>query len=74
MLNWTRDHLAEKSGTAAVTIVGFEHSKTDPKISTLQKWKRALTAAGLLFIEDDGEHGPGIRQRDSEAKLRKRAQ
>jgi DNA-binding XRE family transcriptional regulator len=34
LLDWTRDDLADKSGVAAVTCIGFEHGKTDPKVST----------------------------------------
>jgi hypothetical protein len=34
---------------------------SDPKLSTLNKWYRALEGAGLEFIDDDAEHGPGVR-------------
>jgi transcriptional regulator with XRE-family HTH domain len=64
LLDWTRDDLAEKSGVAAVTSIGFEHGRTDPKVSTLYKWKRALEAAGVRFIDaDENGDGPGVRLR-----------
>ena len=33
---------------------------TDPKLSTLNKWYRALEGAGVEFIDDDAERGPGM--------------
>jgi len=61
LLDWTRDDLADKSGVAAVTAIGFEHGRTDPKVSTLYKWKRALEQAGVTFIEETETDGPGVR-------------
>ena len=63
LLDWTRDDLAQKSGVAAVTAIGFEHGRTDPKVSTLYKWKRALEQAGVQFIDLDDSGGPGVRIR-----------
>jgi len=53
LLRWTRDDLAEKSGVAPLTALGFELRRTDPKVSTVQKWRRALDAACCLFIDED---------------------
>jgi transcriptional regulator with XRE-family HTH domain len=53
--------LAAKSGTAAETVQGFESRGSDPKLSTLNKWYRALEAAGVEFIDEDAERGPGVR-------------
>ena len=47
LLGWSRDTLAVKSGTAAETVQGFESRGSDPKLSTLNKWYRALAAAGV---------------------------
>jgi hypothetical protein len=33
----------------------------DPKLSTLNKWYRALEGAGIEFIDEDGARGPGVR-------------
>jgi transcriptional regulator with XRE-family HTH domain len=61
LLDWTRDDLAKKSGVAAITAIGYELSRTDPKVSTVQKWQRALEAAGVQFIDADETGGPGLR-------------
>jgi transcriptional regulator with XRE-family HTH domain len=59
--------LAAKSGVSANTIKGFERGSSDPKLSTLHKWRRALEAAGVVFIDpgaksDDGGAGVRLRQ------------
>ena len=63
LLRWTRDDLAEKSGVAAITALGFELRRTDPKVSTVQKWRRALEVAGIQFIDEDAIGGVGVRLR-----------
>lgn len=73
LVGWTRDDLAAKSGVAAVTVKGFELLGADSKISTLNKMRRALEAAGVEFIDegarsDDG--GPGVRLRGRDSKRR----
>jgi transcriptional regulator with XRE-family HTH domain len=64
LLGWSRDVLAAQSGTAAETVQGFEARGSDPKLSTLNKWRRALEAAGVEFIDEGGKSdggGPGVR-------------
>jgi transcriptional regulator with XRE-family HTH domain len=63
LLRWTRDDLAAKSGVAAITALGFELRRTDPKVSTVQKWRRALEAAGVEFIDENAAGGIGVRLR-----------
>jgi transcriptional regulator with XRE-family HTH domain len=67
LLGWSRDELAAKSGTAAETVQGFESRGTDPKLSTLNKWRRALEIGGVVFIDPNpmggDELGPGVRLR-----------
>jgi transcriptional regulator with XRE-family HTH domain len=63
LLGWTRDDLAARSGVAAVTVKGFEHLGADSKISTLQKMRGALETAGIQFIDEDADGGPGVRFR-----------
>ena len=65
LIGWSRDILAKKSGTSAPTIQAFEAPGSDPKLSTLNKWYRALEGAGVEFIDEDedGERGPGVRLR-----------
>lgn len=63
LVGWSRDVLADKSGTAAETIQGFESRGSDPKLGTAQKWRRALEAAGVKFLDADDQDGPGVRLR-----------
>jgi transcriptional regulator with XRE-family HTH domain len=72
LLGWSRQDLANKSGTAAETVQGFESRGSDPKLSTLNKWHRALELAGVVFIDPNpmggDELGPGVRLRGAKAK------
>jgi len=68
LLDWSRAVLAEKSGTSAVSIEQFERGITDPKLRTAGKWRRALEKAGVVFIDQDNELGPGVRLRKREAE------
>jgi transcriptional regulator with XRE-family HTH domain len=63
--------LAKKSGVFSNTIRNFEHGVSDPKLSTLHKWRRALEAAGVEFIDPDAksdEGGAGVRLRVAKGK------
>jgi transcriptional regulator with XRE-family HTH domain len=68
LLNWSREDLAKHSGTAAETVQGFESRGSDPKLSTLNKWRRALELGGVVFIDPaiGEEHGPGVRLRGTQ--------
>lgn len=63
LVGWSREALAEKSGVPAITTKQFETGSTDPRLSTLLKWRQALEAAGVLFIDPDDEAGAGVRLR-----------
>jgi transcriptional regulator with XRE-family HTH domain len=62
-LDWSRETLADNSGTGAETIKNFELRGSDPKQGTIQKWRRALQAAGVMFLDEDDTAGPGVRLR-----------
>ena len=71
LVDWTREELTAKSGVSRNTGNGLERDGTDPKLSTLHKWRRAFEAAGIEFIDpgarfDDG--GPGVRLRGAKGK------
>ena len=68
LVGWSRDRLAEKSGVAAETIKRFEIKGSDPRLGTVNKWRRALEAAGVQFIDEDADGGPGIRLRGTKGK------
>jgi transcriptional regulator with XRE-family HTH domain len=61
--------LAAKSGVFANTIKSFESGVSDPKLSTLHNWRRALEAVGAMFIDPDDQNGPGVRLRGATAGL-----
>lgn len=56
--------LCEKSGVSIKTLSDFEAGKTKPYATTLEKLRAALEAAGVVFIESNGQ-GPGVRLRGS---------
>ena len=59
--------VGHKSGSAAVTIKGFELLGADSKISTVQKLRGALESAGVQFIDADDDGGPAVRLRADKA-------
>jgi hypothetical protein len=62
LLDWSRDQLAEKTGVAKRTLVRFEASDGEARPSTIAAIRAALEAAGVIFIDQNGE-GPGVRLR-----------
>ena len=64
LIGWSRKVLSERSGVPIKTTEAFERGKTDPKMSTEHKWRRALEKAGVVLIEDDETGGVGARLRE----------
>jgi ribosome-binding protein aMBF1 (putative translation factor) len=66
LLGWSQAELVERCGGIGqlATIKRFETGKSDPKQSTLIAWRRALSKAGVEFIDGDDQRGPGVRLRD----------
>lgn len=58
LLDWTRDHLVEKSGVPKSTLVRVESDAVTPRQSTLTAIRTALEAAGVEFTNGDA---PGVR-------------
>lgn len=61
LLNWTVRDLADRSGVHRNTITRVETATTGPGHS-IAAIRAALEAAGVIFIEENGE-GPGVRLR-----------
>lgn len=65
MLALTQADLARAADISATALNNIERGSSDPKASTLQAIKKALEAAGVIFVADgelkDG--GPGVRLR-----------
>jgi predicted transcriptional regulator len=69
LVGWSREALAEKAGVPAITTKQFENGDTDPRLSTLHKWRRSLEAAGVRFLDADPQDGHGVRlSKEAEAK------
>ena len=64
LLGWSREKLAEESGVSTLAIKSFETRGSDPRQSTIWKWRRALEKAGVAFIDKDKEGGAGVRLRE----------
>jgi transcriptional regulator with XRE-family HTH domain len=55
--------LASKSGVSLRTIANFETGQTRLIQANVAAVRRALEAAGIVFIDQNGG-GPGVRLRD----------
>ena len=60
-VGWGVRDLARRAGLTANTVTRIENG-ADAKQSTMDKLQRALEAAGVEFIEENGG-GPGVRLR-----------
>jgi transcriptional regulator with XRE-family HTH domain len=64
LLGWDALALSRKAGVGAATIIRAEASVAEAPITIVQEnaIRRALSAAGIEFIAEDGER-PGVRLR-----------
>jgi transcriptional regulator with XRE-family HTH domain len=69
-LDWSTTDLARAANIGPATISRFETGQ-DARISTVEKLRSALEAAGLVFIAENGG-GAGVRFR--EAKTRRQSE
>jgi transcriptional regulator with XRE-family HTH domain len=67
LLGWTQQELAERSGVGVVTIHQLETGANQPRRATVDVVERALQAAGIEFIGENGG-GPGVRLKKSPKK------
>jgi transcriptional regulator with XRE-family HTH domain len=67
LLGWRQDDLARKANVGIVTVHQLEAGISSPRHSTLEVIRRALEAAGVEFIEENGG-GPGVRLRKRQKK------
>jgi predicted transcriptional regulator len=54
LLDWSQADLAAKAGVSTTAINGVERGKADPRVSTVTALRRALEAAGVEFLGDEG--------------------
>ena len=62
MLGMTQADLAERANLSATSINNIERGTSDPRASNLASIQRALEAAGIEFIPENGG-GAGVRLR-----------
>ena len=62
LLGWSQQELAERAAVGVVTVYQLESGKAAPRRATLTVIRQALEAAGVIFIDANGE-GPGVRLR-----------
>jgi DNA-binding transcriptional regulator YiaG len=62
ILDWSQQQLADAAGVGVVTVRQFEGGAAQPRRATLEVVRRALEAAGVEFIPENGG-GAGVRLR-----------
>jgi DNA-binding XRE family transcriptional regulator len=72
LLEWTQQDLADAAGIGIVTVRQLEAGLNEPRRSTLQVVRRALEAAGVEFIDENGG-GAGVRLRKPHQPPRKKS-
>src|SRR5262245_51579986 len=68
LVDWSREDLAQKSDISPQAVREFELGSSDPKLGTVQKWRRALEAAGVRLVDADQHGGSGVRFIDNAAE------
>ena len=58
LLGWTQADLAAKAGISLTTLNVIERDKSNPLSSSMNAIERALTGAGIVFLNSDA---PGVR-------------
>lgn len=66
MLGLTQADLAGRANLSATSINNIERGTSDPRASNLAAIQRALEAAGIEFIPENGG-GAGVRLRKAES-------
>ena len=69
-VGWGVRDLAKQAGVTANTVTRIENG-SDAKQSTMDALQRALEAAGIEFIDENGG-GPGVRLRGRETSKKKK--
>jgi transcriptional regulator with XRE-family HTH domain len=62
LLDWSQTDLATKAGISLSTVRDFETGKRSPIANNLAAMRKALEAAGIEFIPENGG-GAGVRLR-----------
>jgi transcriptional regulator with XRE-family HTH domain len=60
LVDWSQTELGQRSNLSESTIRDFEKGRRVPGPNNLAAMRAALEAAGVIFIEENGE-GAGVR-------------
>jgi len=62
----SQTELATRAGLGLATVKRIESTTDELRVTvqTLLRIQRALEEAGIVFIDQDGNSGPGVRLRD----------
>ncbi|WP_018964097.1 helix-turn-helix transcriptional regulator [Ancylobacter sp. FA202] len=60
LLDWSQSALAQASNLSESTVRDFEKGRRLPTVNNLAAIQRALEAAGVIFVDENGD-GPGVR-------------
>ena len=73
LLGWRQEDLSKASGVGAATVrrVESSNSSTTSYVSTLSRIQAAFEIAGVVFIEDDGSAGFGVRLAKTKKKRKR---
>jgi len=63
LLDWSQTQLATSSNLSESTVRDFEKGRRVPSVNNLAAVRAAMEAAGVVFIDGNG-NGPGVRLRD----------
>jgi hypothetical protein len=61
LVRWIRKRLSDEAGVPMKTTEASEQGRTSPMMRTEHKWRRALERAGVVFLDEEDECGPGVR-------------
>jgi transcriptional regulator with XRE-family HTH domain len=73
LLGWRQGDLSRASGVGTATIHRIEKTSGSSTgyVSTLSRIEAAFEAAGILFIDDDGSAGVGVRLAKTKKKRKR---
>ena len=70
LIRWSAEDLARETALSVTTIRRAELTERETSMTTANDLavRRALETAGVMFIDEDGTAGPGVRLRKPQRK------